>query len=276
MSRLRHKRFSLGVGSDDLSVVDAASMRLLTSLPLAEYLPGAASPATADWTPSIEAVLAQANVPEGGDLTLTVADAWARYFMLTVPAGVGSLSELRMLAAGRFETLFGTAPEGWQLAADWKASGRTLVCALPARLVEVVQVVAEASNWRVRSIQPYALRLLELFHKQVPDACWLCCFASRGMVALLVSGGEVQHVRRFPFAKAPDAAALSAMLEAEVLRAGLEMPTQLCALGVLPEMPVDGRVGSMRLVLPQGPKLARARPGQTSESVSLAMQGALA
>lgn len=276
MSRLRHKRFSLGIGSDEMSVVDIASMRLVTSLPLTEYLPGAMSPATADWMPSIEAILAQANVPEGGDLELTIADAWVRYFMLAIPTGVGSLAELRMLAASRFESLFGTPPEGWTLEADWKSSGHTLICAMPSRLVDVAHTVTEASHWRVRSIQPYALRLLALFHKQVPDDCWVCNFASRGMLALLVSGGEVQHVRRFPFSQAPAPASLHDMLEAETFRAGREMPAQLCALGVLPEMPADGRVGSMKLVLAQGPKALKLRPGQYSESAGLALQGALA
>ncbi|GAB2894551.1 hypothetical protein GCM10027046_24520 [Uliginosibacterium flavum] len=276
MSRLRHKRFSIGVGGDDMAVVDAASMRLLTALPLAEYLPGAASPATADWTPSLEALLAQGGVPDSAELVLTVSDAWTRYFMLVIPAGVGSLAELRMLAAGRFETLFGTPADGWELSADWKSTGRVLVCAMPARLVEVAHVIAEASHWRLRSIQPHALRLLNTFQTQIPDECWLCCFAARAVVAMLITGGEVQHVRRFPFAKAPTAEALNEMLEAEVLRAGLDMPAQLCALGMLPELPADARVGSMRLVQAKGPKIVRARPGQTAESVSLAMQGAFA
>lgn len=276
MSRLRHKRFSLGIGGGSMAIVDASTLRMITSLPLAEYLPGAASPAMADWAPSIEALLAQANMPDGGDLTLTVSDAWTRYFILSVPAGVGSLDELRMLAAGRFEALFGTTTEGWQLEADWKSSGRILVCAMPTRLIDVAHLVTEASNWRVRSIQSHALRLLNLFHSQIPDDCWICCFALRGIVAMLLADGEVQHVRRFPFADTPIAEGLDVMLESEALRAGLSMPTQLCVLGIVPEMPASGRIGSMSLVQAQGPKVVRARSGKTAESHSLALQGALA
>ena len=98
----RRKLFSLGIGLKDMSVVDAHSQRLITALPLAEYLPGAATPATADWAPSIDAVLAQTNMPSGGDMVLTISDAWVRYFMLDIPEGVGNMAELHALAAGRF------------------------------------------------------------------------------------------------------------------------------------------------------------------------------
>ena len=111
----RRKLFSLGIGLKDMSVVDAHSQRLITALPLAEYLPGAATPATADWAPSIDAVLAQTNMPSGGDMVLTISDAWVRYFMLDIPEGVGNMAELHALAAGRFESLFGSSPEGWKL-----------------------------------------------------------------------------------------------------------------------------------------------------------------
>lgn len=273
MSRLRRKLFSLGVGADDMSVVDVDSLRLLTSLPLTEYLPGAASPAAADWAPSVEAVLAQANVAEGGDVVMTVSDSWARYFMLNIPEGVGSLAELHMLAASRFETLFGQPVEGWQLDADWKASGNLLVTGIPARMAEVAKLVTETGPWRVRSVLPFSLRLQQVFHAQIPDECWLCCFGGRGVVALLVSDGEFAHVRRFPFVKVPGTEEINNMLQAEILRIGKATPPELCALGMLPELPASSRVGDMRLVVAQGPKAVRARPGQTAESVGLAMFG---
>jgi hypothetical protein len=69
---------------------------------------------------------------------------------------------------------------------------------------------------------------------------------------------------------------LNGMLEGEALRAGLDMPAQLCALGIVPEMPADGRIGNMRLVLAQGSKVVRPRSGRTAESHSLALQGAFA
>ena len=277
MSRSRHKLHSLGVGFDDLSVVDAGNMRLMTSLPLAQYLPGAASPTTADWAPALDAALAQAEVPETGDLSLTVSDAWTRYFMLNIPVGVGSLAELRMLAEARFESLYGVAPEGWHLAADWKPAGRVLVCALPERLLQVARDLGASGKGRqVRSIQPHALRLVRIFHKQISDDCWLGCFSARSLVALRISGGEVVHVRRFPLSQLPAADELGAMLEGESLRAGLEMPAALCVLGMLPELAQGERVCGMQVALAQGHKVLRGRPGQTSESVHLAMQGAVA
>lgn len=276
MSRLRRNRFSLGVGSEDICIVDATKKRMLSSLPLIDYLPGAASPATADWAPSIEAILAQANVQDGGDLVVNVSDDWARYFVLTLPAGVGSLSEMRMLAAGRFEALFGLSPEGWVLSADWTLSGKILVCAIPARLVDVVYALTKTNQWRIRSIQSYALRLIEAFYKQIPDDCWLCCFSNKSAVALRVSDGSVQYVRRVARAQLSSAEALVAMLEAESLRAGFEMPKHLGVLGMPPAFLENALLGGMRVVVPSGAKVLRARPGKTAESLALAMQGAVA
>lgn len=272
MSRLRHKLYSVGIGADALSIVEAASRRLVTSLPLAEYLPGAASAASADWAPVFDAALAQADIPTTGDLRLTVSDAWARYFTFAVPAGVGGLAELHMLAAARFESLYGVAPEGWQLAADWKAAGRILVCALPGRLLQVAHALAVGHPRRIDSILPHALRLVRRHHRQVPDEAWLCCFGAGALLALRVVAGEVAHVRRLPFLQAPGGDELAALLEAESLRAGLEMPTALCVLGMLPEESDQERLGGMRVVRVSAAQAAR--PGRVAESVHLALLGA--
>lgn len=272
----QRKLFSLGIGLKDMSVVDAHSQRLMTALPLAEYLPGAATPATADWAPSIDAVLAQTNMPSGGDMVLTVSDAWVRYFMLAIPEGVTSLAELHALAAGRFETLFGAAPDGWKLEADWKTSGQVLVCALPARLIEVAATLSAAGAWRIRSIQPYALRLQSIFHSQIPNDGWLCCFARRSVVALLVEKGEIVHVRRFPSVAPLTAVGMGGLLAAETMRIGAATPDTLCALGIVPKLPDDGQVGGMRLIVARGSKVVQVKQGRMSESLCLARQGAVA
>jgi len=272
----RRKLFSLGIGLKDMSVVDAHSQRLITALPLAEYLPGAATPATADWAPSIDAVLAQTNMPSGGDMVLTISDAWVRYFMLDIPEGVGNMAELHALAAGRFEALFGSSPEGWKLEADWKASGQVLVCALPNRLVDVAATLSAAGAWKIRTIQPYALRLQSIFHSQIPNDGWLCCFARRSVVAMLVVAGEIVHVRRFPSVAPLTAVGMGGLLAAEAMRIGAATPEVLCALGIVPKLPDDGQVGGMRLVVARGSKVVQVKQGRMSESMCLARQGAFA
>lgn len=275
MSRLRPKHFSLGIGAEDIAIADVAESRLLTTLPLLDYLTGANSPATADWTALIEAVLAQTGEAKGGELTWTVSDAWVRYFMLSVPGGVGSLAELQALAAGRFESLFGTPPTGWQLVADWQASGNIMICALPERLVEVAHTLEQTGTWRIRSIQPYTMRLFNQFQAQIPADCWLCGFAPHGVVAVLLEAGAVRHVRRFLFDGELDAEVVQTHLIGEMFRLGVTEPRCMCTVGMLPEMPTNGRVGKLKLVVPQSPKALIFQPA-TTEAAALAQLGGLA
>lgn len=276
MSRWRADRYSLGIGASDIGIVEAASCRLLTTLPLTEYLPGAANAVEADWAPVLEAVLAQAGGSAGGQVSITVSDAWTRYFMLNVPQGLGSLQELRLLAAARFEALFAVPPQGWRIEADWKSAGQLLVCALPERLLEVAAAISASGPWRIRSVKPWSVRLLESLAARIPDEAWVCCFDAGGMLALRIAAGGVAHVRRFARARIADAAALGELLEGESLRSGLALPPVLCLAGMLPEFEAGTLVAGMKLLdLSAGPA-GRARPGHTAESVALALLGAQA
>lgn len=273
MSRSRRKQFALGLGSEEMSLVDLATRRALTSLPLAAYVPGAAHAASADWEPSIASLVAQANLAGGADLQVTVADDWARYWMYAIPEGVSNVAELQALAGARFETLFGTSPDGWQLMADWKAAGSVLVCALPERLLAALQTQAVPKGWRVRSIQPSAIRLLSTWQRRIPDECWVACYGRHGLLLLRVSQGEIAHVRRHPFTEPCDEHRLGFLLEAEMLRLGLDAPAVLCVLGMAPAFAPDVRIAGMRLLQPQ------AGPGgalRLSESLALGLQGAAA
>lgn len=275
MLRSHHKRISLGIGLKDLTVVDARNLHVMSTLQLSDYLSGSAMPQAADWAPAIQAALAHADLP-GGDVVLTISDAWARYFTLQIPDGVSSLAELHALAAGRFETLFGSAMTGWSLEADWKVSGTVLVCCVPSRLVDAALTLSAAGAWRVRSVLPYAVRLQSLFCGQIPDEGWVCFYARHSVVAMLVKAGETAYVRRFPVESPLTAAGIGSLLAAESMRIGVESPESLCALGILPRVPEDGVVGGMKLVLGRGSKLAGIRPAEMSESQCMARQGAIA
>lgn len=270
MSRSRRKLFSLGLGTKEMTLVDAAVRRPLTSLPLAAYVPGAAHSVNADWVPSMAALVAQANLVEGADLQVTVSDSWARYWMFDVPEGVSTLAELQALAAARFESLFGISPEGWRLMADWKSTGKLLVCALPERLLTGLHSQTQEKGWRVRSIQPSAIRLLTTFQHEIPDESWVACFGRRGLLLILLRSGEVVHVRRHLFTAPLDAEALQALLDAEMLRLDFDAPPVLCILGRMPKIDASEVIAGMRLVMPQKRESTRTI---ISESLSLALQG---
>ncbi len=270
MSRSRHKQYGLGLGCKEMTVVDLASRRPLTTLPLDAYVPGVAHAVSADWQPSVAALAAQLELKGGADLQVTVADEWARYWIFVVPEGVGRLEELQALAAARFESLFGVSAQGWRMLADWRATGPTLVCALPEKLVSSLQMV-ELKGGRVRSIQPSAIRLIGAFSRQIPDDCWVAVYGRHGVLLARVSQGEVVHVRRHPLSKVIDVERLEALLEAETLRMGGEIPPVLCVLGIEPPLQAGVPIAGMRLLLLQQNEEA----GRTvrSEAGTLALQG---
>lgn len=270
MSRSRRKSFSLGLGAEDMTVVDLATRRPLTSLPLAAYVPGVAHIAHADWQPLIAALVAQADLADGADLQVTVSDVWSRSWMFSVPVGVNTLDELQALAAARFEALFGIAPEGWQLMADWKASGDIMACALPMRLLEALQSEAGQKGWRVRSIQPSLVRLLGAWMKQIPDDAWVACYGLHSMTLVRVAEGEVRHIRRHPFLVPPDASVLQSLVEVEMLRLGQVAPEALCVLGMTPSFDAGVKVAGMRLIQA---RRGGTSPGTLSESLMLGLQG---
>lgn len=254
MSRLRRNSISLGIGKSEVYAVSRNTAHTPTALQISDYLSGAALSTTENWARLLEATLTRAGGKQGGNVELTVSDAWARYFALDVPTGVDSVATLRALAANRFETLFGTGTKGWRLEADWKASGHVLVCALPENLVSAAQSLQDSGAWRVRSIQPYAIRVLSHVRLQAPEDCWICCFASHGVTAILVNAGEVCHARRFSFAEAPSTEAVQMQLVAEMLRLGLSSPKHMCVAGMLPEIPAGGRIGKLKLSVLQLPE----------------------
>ncbi|PLK47602.1 hypothetical protein C0V76_16610 [Uliginosibacterium sp. TH139] len=258
------------MGCKEMTVVDLASRRPLTSLPLDAYVPGVAHAVSADWGPSIAALAAQIGQGSGADLQVTVADEWARYWIFIVPEGVSRLEELQALAATRFEALFGVSMQGWCMLADWRATGAILVCALPEKLVNALQA-AGLKGWRVRSIQPSAVRLLGAFARQIPDECWVAVYGRHGVLLARVAEGEVVHVRRHPLSKVVDVERLEDLLEAEILRLGGEAPPVLCVLGIEPPLEPDSKLAGMRLLMLQQNEEA----GRTvrSEAGTLALQG---
>lgn len=283
MSRLRPNTYSLGVGSREMAVVDLhgkAAARLLSLLPLEAYLAGSHTPEFADWEPSMATVMAQTEVKTGGNLHVTIADDWVRYWALGVPEGIRSMEELRALSATRFEQLYSSPADGWTLRADWSPHGASLACALPSRLLASLRNVSAQYHWRIETIQPQAIRLLNGHRDRLEDHAWVCCFSSGTFLALLYEDKLLRHARQFRFDSLPMMEEVCLRLETELLRVGCDMPPVAHFLGKGPELRETSNWHGMRLEAfndaAERAVLTGSGKRSQAEACVLAMQGGLA
>ncbi|MDB5814666.1 MAG: hypothetical protein JWN23_1783 [Rhodocyclales bacterium] len=238
MSRWLGKNLGMGVGAGEMLIVgdiDSRGAHVSSMLPLREYLPGASSPETAIWEPAVSTALAQAG-KVSGRLQVSVSDDWVRYWMVTPPAGLGSLAELRALAANRFEQLFGSAAESWYIEADWHDDRAMLACALPKSLTTALGEVSRQNSCTLGSVVPEAVRLINRDAASLGNDGWICSFGAHSFLALLRSDGRLLSARQFHFDLQPSLPEVLARLETEALRMGVDMPQKVFLLGDAPPL----------------------------------------
>lgn len=226
-----------------------------------------------DWVAALSAVMTQSKVRRGV-LNVTLADALARYWLVDVPAGISSLNELRALAAGRFEALFGEVASQWHIEADWRASGRILAAAVPRSLTLALSTCAARAGWKLDSVVPAAVRTLNRNAARIPDEAWLVVFGHDHYLAILLSGGAPMFVRQLRHEAGHVAHDLVSRLETECLRGGYAMPAKVVFAGALPfAVEPDPHSDWQAVVLERG--LASAAGGNVP-GAALAVEGARA
>lgn len=154
-----------------------------------------------------------------------VADGLVRYWMMSAPAGVSSLRELKTVAEARSRQLFGAA-HAWHVAADW-AVGRPFLCAaLPGWLV----AGAQAHGGDGVQMDAMLARLLSSGRPGVGiDAGWICVTLPGCTNLLGVVQGRVVSVRSVPTKATSDVHALLAGAALELQRESLRTQIELTA-----------------------------------------------
>lgn len=172
------------------------------------------------------------ELPPRARLQVSVADNWARYFLLDPPAGVAGLRDCRSLLQARFELLYGHSAADWVLQADWQAGRAMLACALPRSLVRSL------AGFRLAHLMP---ALLAQWNRQCgklpPSGAW--CVSSGEVLNLLVwNAGSLKVVRQQRGGSADgllalELARLDLAAPAARLWSGDAMPSGWSALGAL-------------------------------------------
>jgi hypothetical protein len=163
-----------------------------------------------DWD-ALAAELA-AQLPARARLSVTLADCWARYFLLAPPEGGASLRDGHLLLEARFEALYGQAPADWVVQADWRPAGPMLACALPRAAAQCL------GAFKVAQLVPALLSLWQRHCAKLPATGALCASADGLSNLLAWRDGTMQVVRQQRGAD-PDA-----LLALELARANVELP----------------------------------------------------
>jgi len=279
LRKLGKARLGMGVGAGEMVIVDRISSdggHVSSMLPLRDYLPGASSPETAIWEPAVSTALAQVG-RVSGSLQVSVSDDWARYWMVTPPAGLGSLAELRALAANRFEQLFGAASESWYIEADWRDDRAMLACALPKSLTTALNEVSRHNSCTLGSVVPEAVRLINGDAGSLGDDGWVCSFGAHSFLALLRDKGRLLSARQFRFDLMPTLPEVLARLETEALRMGVDMPNDIFLLGDAPPLVELRERQQLRIVIVGRQRALPAPIGldRRTDAYRLALYGAM-
>lgn len=99
-------------------------------------------PQTASWSGALEVLdqWLQENKRAGSEVTVHVADAYARYALIPWPADIVRDAELAIYSSVYFEELFGSSFENWDIKVDWREYGKASIgCALETAFLQQVK-----------------------------------------------------------------------------------------------------------------------------------------
>jgi len=184
-------------------------------------------------TAQCKALLADAACA-GLPLTVTVADNWARLFMVAPPHNAGRMQDLQAAAAMRFQSLYGELPSAWEIQADWQAGVPFLACALPRPLLAALQQIAIDHKLHLLSVEAQFVAAWNTYARTLPKDTWFGVAQDHN----LTLGAIAQAPRRLHAVRSiaiPDDGDEPRWLQEQVARAALQlnlpMPTQLHLAG---------------------------------------------
>lgn len=169
-------------------------------------------------------------------ITLILADAWVRYFLVTPPKNIHNLSDCQAAANLRFASLYGEAALDWQINAHWDTRQAFLACALPHPLLNLIKQVAAKQKSTLIGITPHFIANWNQWAKLIHGNAWFAQVHNKQLTLAAMEQGHLRALRHTYFSPAQweDKTWLPGFLQREALRLGLSMPDQLQLCGDLP------------------------------------------
>lgn len=206
--------------------------------------------------------------------TVVIANAFARFFMVTPPHNTAGLQDCRAAAAMRFHALFGEPADAWQLAADWRFDKPFLACALPHMLTDAICRVAETHRLTLLEVAPHFVAAWNAWSNSLKPDAWFGVFHEDMLTLGATAHGHLVSVRpaSVPIGECNGFEWLGQHLAREALRLNLDAPSQIQLCGDVPERWTNPSAGSLVCE-----RLGSALPGSSrsanASSIALALTG---
>jgi hypothetical protein len=227
-----NKSLRLGLGTDAIALVDARRWRRAPVAVLAEASLG--SSGLDQLALSLRAMLSDAGVA-GRALTVIVSDELARLWQVTPPEGSARMADLEGAAALRFQALYGAAPVGWRIGADWSVKRPFLAAGLPASLLALLEEVALEQRLRLVEVTPQFVAAFNGVRAKLAGDAWFGVLQA-GVLTLGVQSvaGHLGAVRTVAVPAGADGEWLARHITREALRLDVPAPARLQLCGDAP------------------------------------------
>lgn len=228
MRRLPGQGLRLGVDHDSLALVRTSTLFGARRTVLAEKRIDAPEPAIL--ARALATLLAEVQV-KGWPLTVVLADELARMWQVAPPPQAGSPADLEAAAAMRFASLFGAAPAGWTIAADWQATHPFLAAALPTSLLDALAQSARAAGCHLIEVVPQFVAAMNGWRKQRTSGAWFGLVHGQVLTLAAYEGRQLAALRTAVVPPGADRSWFEHHIAREALRIGVAVPRQLQVAG---------------------------------------------
>jgi len=226
------KSLRLGLGTDAIALVDARRWRRAPVAVLAEASLGASG--LDHLALALRAMLADADVA-GRCLTVIVSDELARLWQVIPPEGSARMADLEGAAALRFQALYGAAPVGWRIGADWSVKRPFLAAGLPASLVALIEQLAAENKMPLVEITPQFVAAFNGVRAKLAGDAWFGVLQANVLtLGVQAVAGHLGAVRAAAVPAGADGAWLAQHVTREALRLDVPAPRRLQLCGAAP------------------------------------------
>ena len=171
----------------------------------------------------------------GAAVTVVLSDDLVRLWQVAPPDGAARLSDLEAAAALRFQALFGGAPGGWKISADWDAARPFLAAALPLALLEQLTAAAAGQRFTLVEIVPQFVAAMNQHRRARRAGAWFGVVHGGVLSVAAFDGDLLAAVRTAPIPPGADRDWLEGHVAREALRVGLGRPERLQLCGPAPQ-----------------------------------------
>lgn len=231
LQRWTGRALRIGIAPDGLALARTSLLPHERALLLGRVNAGGADPGAIGV--ALAMLLGEHQVA-GWPVTVVLSDDLVRLWQVAPPPGATRLADLEGAAALRYQALFGAAPAGWKISADWDATHPFLAAALPEALLAQLTQAAASQRFHLVEVVPQFVAALNQYRKQIRTGAWFGVVHGGVLSVAAFDGKQLAAVRTAPIPPGADRDWLEGHVAREALRVGLGRPERLQICGPAP------------------------------------------